>query len=198
MRTVERARAVVLVLCGLSLALPANAAAQAECPSQPAAQVFMPWGDPGWYASVPDGGMETRLGAWSLRDSAKFLNGNEPYFVRAPADAWSLSLPSGASATSAPTCVSLGHPTLRLFARSGNPTGGTLRIGVEFTDLTGARRTQQIAMLAADGSWAPTPPIAIFANAVSLLIPQQVRFHFTADDAKWQVDDVYVDPYGKG
>ena len=59
-------------------------------------------------------------------------------------------------------------------------------------------RTQQIAMLAANGSWAPTPPIAIFANALSLVIPQQVRFRFTADGAKWQVDDVYVDPYGKG
>jgi hypothetical protein len=198
MRTVERVRAVVLVLCGLSLALPASAAAQAECPPQPAAQVFMPWGDPGWYASVPDGGVETRLGAWSLDDSATFVNGNEPFFVRSPADAWSLSLSSGASATSAPTCVNLGHPTLRLFARSGSPTRGTLRIAVEFTDLIGARRTQQIAMLAADGSWAPTPPIAIFANALSLLIPQQVRFHFSADDAKWQVDDVYVDPYGKG
>jgi hypothetical protein len=198
MRTVERVRAVVLVLCGLSLALPASAAAQAECPPQPVAQVFMPWGDPAWYASVADGGMETRLGAWSLGGSARFVTGNEPFFVRSPGDAWSLSLPSGASAIGAPTCVNLGHPTLRLFARSGNPTQGTLRIAVEFTDLTGARRTQQIAMLAADGSWAPTPPIAIFANTLSLAIPQQVRFRFTADGAKWQLDDVYVDPYGKG
>jgi hypothetical protein len=197
MRTVDRVRAVVLVLCGLSLALPAGAAAQAGCPSQPAAQVFMPWGDPAWYSSVADGGMETRLGAWGLADAASFVDGNEPFFVRSPSDAWSLSLPSGASAKSAPICVNLGHPTLRLFARSGRP-GGTLRIAVEFTDLTGNRRTQQIAMLTADGAWAPTPPIAIWANALSLLSPQQVAFRFTADNAKWQIDDVYVDPYGKG
>ena len=157
----------------------------------------MPWADPGWYTTVPDGGMETRLGAWSLRDSATFVAGNEPYYVRSPSDAWSLALPSGASATSAPICVYLGHPTLRLFARSRQPHA-TLRIAVEFTDLTGARRTQQIAMLAADGAWAPTPPIAIWANALSLLIPQQVAFRFEADRAEWQIDDVYVDPYGKG
>jgi hypothetical protein len=196
MRTVERVRAVVLVFCGLVLALPAGASAQTGCPSQSTAQVFMPWSDPGWYGSVPDGGMETRSGAWSLA-GASFVDGNEPFFVRSPSDAWSLSLPSGASATSAPTCISLGHPTLRLFARSGKP-GGTLRVAVEFTDITGIRRTQQIAVLGADGAWAPTPPIAIVANALSVLIPQQVAFRFTAENAKWQIDDVYVDPYGKG
>jgi hypothetical protein len=198
MLTVERVRAVLLVLCGLALALPATAAAQAGCPSQPTAQVFMPWSDPGWYAPVSDGGMEAQTGAWGLLDSAKFVNGNEPYFVRSPSDAWSLSLSSGASATSAPMCVSLGHPTLRLFAHSGNAAAGRLHIAVEYTDVTGARRAQEIALLAGDGGWAPTPPIAIFANALSLLIPQQVAFRFTAEGAKWQIDDVYVDPYGKG
>jgi len=198
MRRVDRVWAVALALCGLSLAVPANAAAQAGCPSQPVAQVFMPWGDPAWYASLPDGGMETQQGAWALGGSAKFVDGNEPYFVRSPTDAWSLKLSDGASAVSARTCIGVGHPTLRLFARSGNPTGGTLRIAVEFTDLAGLRRSQQIAVLAADGSWAPTPPIAIFANALSLLIPQQVAFRFTADGGHWRVDDVFVDPYGKG
>jgi hypothetical protein len=195
MRTVERIRAVVLVVCGLALALPAGASAQTGCPAQSTAQVFMPWNDPGWYTSVPDGGMEARSGAWSLA-GASFASGNEPFFVGSPADSWSLALPSGASATSAPTCISLGHPTLRLFAR-GKP-GATLRVAVEFTDLAGTRRTQQIAVLGADGGWGPTPPIAIFANALSVLIPQQVAFRFSADDGKWQIDDVYVDPYGKG
>jgi len=197
MRTIERIRATVLVLVGLSFALPASAA-QAGCPAQSTARVFMPWADPGSYASVPDGGMEARQGAWSLSNSATFVNGNEPYFVRSAADAWSLSLPSGASATSAPACVSLGHPTLRLFARSANPASGTLRIAVEFTDLSGARRTQQIATLGAGSSWAPTLPIAIVANALAPLNSQQVSFRFTADGATWQIDDVYVDPYGKG
>jgi hypothetical protein len=198
MLTIERVRVVLLVLCGLALALPATAAAQAGCPSQPTAQVFMPWSDPGWYAPVSDSGMEARTGAWGLQNSAKFVGGNEPYFVRSRSDAWSLSLSSGASAVSAPMCVSLGHPTLRLFARSANAAGARLQVAVEFTDVTGARRTQEIAVLAGDGGWAPTPPIAIFANALSLLVPQQVSFRFTAEDAKWQIDDVYVDPYGKG
>jgi hypothetical protein len=197
MRTVEQVRAVVLIVCGLLIAQPASAAAQPGCPSQAAGQVFMPWVDPGWYTTVPDGGMETRLGAWSLQNSARFVDGNEPFFVRSSSDAWSLALPPGASATSGPMCISPGHPTLRLFARSGTP-GGTLRIAVEFADITGTRRTQQIAMLAADRAWGPTPPIPIWANTLSLLVPQQVSFRFTADGGQWQIDDVYVDPYGKG
>lgn len=198
MRRVDLCRAVVLVLGSLSLGVPASAMAQTGCPEQPVGQVFLPWGDPARYASVTDGGMETQRGAWTLSDSATFAPVNEPFFVRSASDRWSAKLMPGASAASAPTCVGIGHPTLRLFARSANPTGGTLRIAVGYSDLSGVRRSQQIAMLAGDGSWAPTPPVAIVANVLALVTPQQVRFRFTADGGQWLVDDVYVDPYGKG
>jgi hypothetical protein len=197
MRRNDLFRAVVLALCGLLLAVPASAVAQ-TCPLQSVAQVFLPWGDPARYASVSDGGMETQQGAWTLSDSATFTSGNEPFFVRSRTDLWSAKLKSGASAVSASTCIGIGHPTLRLFARSANPTQGTLRIAVEYTDLTGVRRSQQIALLAGDGSWGPTPLVAIIANALSLVVPQQVRFRFSADGGQWLIDDVYVDPYGKG
>jgi hypothetical protein len=197
MRKVDLYRAVVLALCGLSL-LPASAPATAWCPPQPVAQVFLPWGDLAWYASVPDGGMEARQGAWRLEGSAKFVEANEPYFVRSKGDAWSLALSSGDSAVSARTCIGVGHPTLRFFARSSNPAEATLRVAVEFTDLTGVRRSQQIALLAGDTSWAPTPPVLIVANALCLLNTQEVAFRFTAADGRWWIDDVYVDPYGKG
>jgi hypothetical protein len=198
MRRVNLCRAVVLVLCGLSLGVPASAVAQTGCPKQPVAQVFLPWGDLAWYASVTDGGMETQQGAWTLSDSATFAPVNEPFFVRSASDRWSATLKPGASAVSAPTCIGIGHPTLRLFARSANPTGGTLRIAVGYNDLSGVRRSQQIAMLVGGGSWAPTPPVAIVANLLALVTPQQVTFRFTADGGQWLVDDVYVDPYGKG
>jgi hypothetical protein len=198
MRSTNVVRAVLLALSGLALATPPSAVAQAGCPSQPVQQVFLPWGDLAWYESVADGGLEDQTGAWTLAGPATYEPGNEPFFVRAPSDRWSVRLKPSASALSAPTCVGIGHPTLRLFARSVNAGGGTLRIAVEYTDLVGGRRSQQIATLAGDGSWGPTPPVAIVANALSLVIPQWVTFRFTADGGHWLLDDVYVDPYGKG
>ena len=122
MRRVHLGRALVLALCGLSFGTPAGAQTVPVCPSQPLAQVFMPWSDPGWYASVPDGGMEARDGAWRLQGAAAFVGNNEPYFVRSAGDAWALELASGTSAVSGPTCIALAHPTLRLFARTTHPT----------------------------------------------------------------------------
>jgi hypothetical protein len=190
--------AAALAICVLSLACPGAAQASQQCPSQPVAQIFRPWADPGWYESIRDGGMEQRSGAWSLRGDAAFAPGNEPYYVSSPQDGWSLSLPPGAAATSAPTCIGLGHPTLRFFARSKTPTQGTLRIDVLSTDLTGTVRSQQIALLAAGSSWQPTAPIPLVVNSLSLLAPLDVQLRFTASGGGWSLDDVYVDPYGKG
>jgi hypothetical protein len=199
MRRIDLFRALVLALCALPFVAPATSAQTISlCPSQPVSQVFLPWSDPGSYASVPDGGMEARDGGWRLDGAAAFVAGNETYFVRAPSDAWALELGPDASAVSARTCIGIGHPTLRLFARTSKPTASTLRISVEFADLAGVRRTQEIARLTAGGSWAPTTPVLIVANALSLLKPQWVAFRFTAIGGRWQLDDAYVDPYGKG
>jgi hypothetical protein len=198
MRRVHLCRAITLALCGLSLGVPATAPATTWCPAQPVAQVFLPWSDPAWYTSVPDGGMERQQGAWSLSGSAKFVEANEPYFVRSVGDVWSLTLASGDAAVSARTCIGVGHPALRFFARSSHPSEATLQVAVEFTDPTGVRRSQQIALLTGDTSWAPTPPVLIVANALCLLNAQEVAFRFTAVGGRWWIDDVYVDPYGKG
>jgi hypothetical protein len=198
MRRVNVRRAAALVVCGLALAAPANASAATQCPASAVAQVFLPWGDLAWYTSVPDGGMELRRGAWRLDDSAAFRGGNEPYFVRSRLDQWSLAVPAGGSAVSAPMCIGLGHPTLRLFARNSAPAGGRLSVAVEFTDPSGVHRSQRIALLAATDSWAPTVPIPIVANALSLLSVQDVAFRFASAGGEWLVDEVYVDPYGKG
>lgn len=190
--------ATALAACAILLASPGAAQASQQCPSEPVAQIFLPWGDPGWYKSIRDGGMEQQSGAWSLRGDAAFAPGNEPYYVASPQDRWSLSLRPGAAATSAPTCIGLGHPTLRFFARSTTPTQGKLHIDVLFRDLTGAMRSQQIALLVSGSSWQPTLPIPLVINSLSLLAPLDVQFRLTASGGAWSLDDVYVDPYGKG
>src|SRR4051794_8431688 len=107
---------LALTALTLSLALPDRAAADG-CPAQPTAQRFLRWGDLGLYAPLPDSGFESGA-AWTLTGGAAVVSGNEPFFIGAPADAHSLSLPTGAAATSAPICLSLGSPTLRLLVRN--------------------------------------------------------------------------------
>lgn len=190
--------AVVLSACLVLLVAPVRARAALGCPAQPVAAVFWPWGDPASYTLLPDGGMETRRGAWSLQGAASFVAGNEPFRVRAHDDVWSLAIPVGSSALSAPTCIELGHPTLRFFARNTGQAAGALEVLVEFVDVAGFRQAQRIASLTATSAWGPTPVVPIFVNLVAPLMTQEVMFRLRPVGGNWRVDDVYVDPYGKG
>jgi hypothetical protein len=182
----------------LALVVPTSAAASA-CPTQPTAQRFLRWSDPGWYAPLPDSGFESGT-QWSLTGGAAVVAGNEPFFIGSPADAHSLSLPGGASAASAPVCLSLGSPTLRLLVRNTGAATARLTVTATVTDALGARRTLAVASLPGSAQWAPSPPVAVVLNAASPLGAQQVSFAFAPADAsgRWTIDDVYVDPYGKG
>jgi hypothetical protein len=198
MLTIDRLRILVLAVWLLVLLVPASARADASCPSEPVVRAFLPWADPAWYVMAPDGGMEARAGSWRLSGGAGFVTGNEPFNVGGAGDAWSLAIPDGAQAATAPACIALLHPTLRLFARSPDGPGSALRVVLDFVDLTGAQRSQQIATLLGPSPWAPTLPIPILVNALSPLSAQDVSFRFQAAAGDWQIDDVYVDPYGKG
>lgn len=198
--TPRRAVSACLLLAAIVLpaALPARAAA-AGCPTQSTAQRFLRWGDPGWYAPLPDSGFETG-GAWTLVGGATVIAGNEPYFIGSPTDSHSLALPTGAGAGSAPVCLWIGSPTLRLMIRNqGYPTA-RLGVAAVLTDPFGARRTILLGMLLGSSRWMPSPPIPILANTTAVLEPEAVSFRFRpADDlGRWTIDDVYVDPYGKG
>jgi hypothetical protein len=198
--TLQRAVRAGLALAALALALfpPASAAASA-CPAQATAQRFLRWGDLGWYAPLPDSGFESG-GAWTLAGGAAVLAGNEPFFIGSPADAHSLSLPSGASAASAPLCLSLGSPTLRLLVRNQGDATARLTVSATITDALGFTRTVTLASLVGSVQWAPSAPVAVLVDAVSALAPEQISFRFEPADAggRWTIDDVYVDPYGKG
>lgn len=186
------------ILLAVTLAGPPGAHAQG-CPAQPLAQTFLPWADPAWYTPLPDAGFETGSGAWTLQNGATVGAGNEPYHVQAPTDERSLALPSGASAASAPVCVGATHPTLRFFARNGGSPLDTLKVSVAFRDSTGVERWLPVGAITGGSQWAPTPVVPVTVNALSPLGVQQVRFGFESDKTgQWWIDDVYVDPYGKG
>ena len=165
------------------LALPGPAHAAAGCDEQQLSRPFLPWLDVAWYTPVPD--------EWTLEDGAAAVAGGGPL---SPDSA--LALPSGSSATTAPMCVSLAHPTLRFFARNTGSVTSTLAVAVVFRDVLGIQRSLPVGVIGARDSWAPTPVLPVLAN----LLSHEVAFRFTPLDARgeWTIDDVYVDPYKKG
>src|SRR5205085_12539459 len=108
--------------------------------------------------------------------------------------------PSGSSATTGRTCVSLLDPTVRFFAVNKGSLLSTLKVEVLYTDTTGKTRAQTIGLMLATGSWQPTLPALLLANlgALPLVTNGQVSvaFRFTPQGAlgNWKIDDVYVDP----
>jgi hypothetical protein len=178
---------------------PARAGA-VGCAGQSLAQTFLPWTDPAWYTPLPDSGFEWTFGAWTLARGAHLVAENEPYYVDSPDDQWSLQLPAGSSAVSAAQCVGVGHPTIRFFARNTGASEATLSVSVVFLDAVGTERSLPIGAITAGPAWAPTPPLPVTVNTLSLLGVQAARFAFDPSDGGgvWSIDDVYVDPYGKG
>jgi hypothetical protein len=184
------------VVAGLVLLMltPAAGASAGPCPTGPVAQRFMPWGDPGWYASVPGGGFEQGTAAWRLAGGAAVVEGNEPFQIGTATDHRSLQLPHGATGTSPFICVGVDHPTLRLLVRNGGAPTARLTVSAVVSGL--AHPLPLATLVARD--WAPTAPIPVALNVLAAALPQSVAFRFDAPDGRWAIDDVYIDPYGKG
>jgi hypothetical protein len=200
---VSRAAAVLAAVAALAAlgAGPASSDTVAGCSGQTLTQPFLPWLDPAQYVLAPDGGLESNGADWTLSNGAKVISGNEPWHVRAAGDSGSLSLPSGSSATTGWSCVSLLHPTLRLFARNGGSLLATLKVEVLFQDAQGRVMTAPINALVGTSAWQPTLPMLILANATNLpvltdgTLPVAFRFTPIGSGSGWQIDDSYVDPY---
>jgi hypothetical protein len=168
------------------------------CASETLERPFLRWGDGMSYVLAPDGTVEAGTG-WHGA-GAEPVAGNEPYYVHAPGERSSLALPPGTSATTAPMCVGIEHPTLRFFARNAGSPLSTLLVAVRFQDVLGLRHTLPIGALLAGPDWAPTPPFLVVANLLPLLPGERtpVQFVFTpVGPGDWRIDDVYVDPYRK-
>jgi len=185
-------RRPLIVVAGAlaALALAAPAAKAAACPEQPLERTFLPWLDPAWYHPAPDGGFEGS-GAWTLSGGAEVVDGNQPFLDGSQ----SLALPGGATATTAPICVTVAHPTIRLFARNRGSALAPLMVTVSFRTLLGLELTLPVGVVLGGEQWAPTLPLLVVGN----LLSREARFKFiSAPGGDWQIDDVEVDPYSKG
>ena len=201
-RVVPLGRVLAASLAALALVttLPSAANAAGDCPEQPSSQVFAPWGDPAQYVFAPDGGFEQGAAGWRLSGGAAVQDGNEAYDVVDPGDAHSLALPADSSATTPPVCISVAHPTIRLFVRNTGSPASTLRVSVVWRGLLGLPIELPIGSVAGTEAWEPSLPVPIVVNLLSLIGDQDVTFRFRAadDGGEWSIDDLHIDPYSKG
>jgi hypothetical protein len=170
------------------------------CGTQPTSQPFRKWLDLSSYALVPGGSFEAGGAAWTLSGGAAVKAGNESFYVHGASDKSSLVLPPGSSATSPAVCASIYRPTLRFFARNTGSLLSSLRVDVLTTGLGGVVSVIPLGVVAGS-SWAPTLPLPILANLVSVLpgSSTSLAFRFTpvGTGGSWSIDDVYIDPYAR-
>ena len=194
----NRGRFAALLAMAL-LALAVFAGSAQACSYSGAEKVFSPWGDQRNYVLAPDGGFEAGGSGWQLSRGAAVVEGNESYYLNDAADSKSLSLPAGSSAASPPVCMALDTPSFRLVARnSGNPSS-QLRVEATYK-LLGLIRTKTAGTLRAGSTWAPTQSVSTvltLSPILGTLIPSAIEIRFTPLDSsgRWQVDDLYIDPF---
>jgi hypothetical protein len=193
---------IVLTALSLLVALVAFAGtAQAACRYTGAEQVFGPWGDRHNYVLAPDGGFEAGGTGWSLRGGAQVVDGNESHYVNDGADSRSLSIPAGGSAVSPPICMSLDTPLIRMFARNTGDPSSRLKVEASYK-LLGLVRTKAVSTVVAGPAWVPTQQMSTvltLSTIIGTLIPSAIQVQITPLDSRgrWQVDDLYVDPFAR-
>jgi hypothetical protein len=170
--------------------------ASAVCADAPASGVFSDWGDDATYVPTPAGDLED-LGQWSVNKHAARAE-NSPF----GSGASSLFLGEKGEAVSPAICVSVGHPTIRLFAANTGGSDSELEVEVLYEGFDGKIKKLKIARLRGGSEWAPTSIVPIYVNLLGAAAEDgftAIAVRFKARDVKnkdggWKLDDLYVDP----
>jgi hypothetical protein len=165
---------------------------------------FAAWDDTADYFLIKEGALAgDALYDWSF-GGGELVAENNPNSLHGE-EASSLSLGEGDSAESPTVCVTVDDPTMRFFVRNTGAETGTLSVNAVYLDENYEEHTYHLGTLTSEDAgneWGPSPVLELAAPLVELLDEGQtpVTFRFTAEGegSAWLVDDVYVDPYGKG
>lgn len=160
------------------------------------AQPFAHFGDYNDYFGFANNGFETGSNGWSLHGAA-VAAGNEPWYVNGLGSA-SLSIGPGGTAASPRVCTALLAPDWRMFAHA-NGANGALRAQIVFYGLlgnvTGILNVTDFGPSDYAG-WAPSADVPSLLSLPLATVSAQLRLTSTATSGTWQVDDVFVDPWG--
>jgi hypothetical protein len=186
-----------------AFAIPVSAQASqvdfSHCDNSALSQAFLQWGDPAYYKLAPGADFEGSLAKWSLSGGAGRVSGSESYGATGSVGSSSLDLPAGAVAMSPQTCVNAAYPDFRLFTRTDVP-GSTVTVSVLYNSPDSGPMTIPVGVITPTSHWQPTPPM-LTGSAIPGLMnggTADVSLRFTTANGTVQVDDVYVDPWGKG
>ena len=161
-----------------------------------ASRVFEAWGDSAYYTLVPGGSFEG-TNSWTLKNGARVVAGNEPFYVRSSADTRSLALPAGSSAITPTVCFNFADWHARVFARKTASASGYIRVDVVVRSLLGGVLSiLDGGTISPRGEWQPSPKIGLLTcNITSLLGTKAVAFRFRAVGSDFRIDDFYLDPW---
>ena len=174
-----------------------------DCAPQPTlAQNFALFNDFGQYTPVLNAGFEQGTNGWVLTGGARVISGNEPWKIGGASHTNALDLPGGSAAITAPICIDETYPHFRLFVRNTGPIKAALKIEVLYYDTKGnITNTKPVEYKTPTTAWQPTGLVGInvFTSKTTVAAaPVAFRFTPTVKDARFQIDDVYVDPRARG
>ncbi|HEY2542232.1 MAG TPA: hypothetical protein VGH92_04200 [Gaiellaceae bacterium] len=180
-----------------AVAAPMGGAARAGLLSCPASlHPFTQFGDSNTYFGFTNNGFESGAYGWSL-SGASVGSGNEPWQVNGSGSN-SLTIGPGGTASGPRVCAALFAPHWRLFAHA-NGANGSLRAQIVFYGLLG-NITGLLNFTSFDpsgyGTWAPSSDIPSGLALPLATFSAQLRLTNTSTSGTWQVDDVFVDPWG--
>jgi hypothetical protein len=177
------------------------AAAQAACSATPTTKAFQAFGDSADYSLAPSGAFEAGSGGWSL-SGASVIAGNESYKVHGSADAKSLAVAATGTAVSPVVCVDITRPTFRFFAKRTSGTWGNLAVKLRWKDSSGHMNDTVVGTLGTGTSWEASPAMSLSSALPLWNLDQTASVQLVFDPenygGSWAIDDVYVDPYGRG
>jgi hypothetical protein len=165
---------------------------------------FAAWDDTADYFLIKEGALaDDAIYDWDF-GGGELIAENNPNSLHGEV-ASSLALSEGDSAESPTVCVTVDDPTMRFFVKNTGSETGTLGVDAVYLDENFEEHTFHLGTLTsadAGNDWGPSPVLELAAPLVGILADGEtpVSFRFTAEGegSGWQVDDVYVDPYGKG
>ena len=170
--------------------------ADAVCGDAAPETVFSQFGDGALYVPAPGGDAES-LDGWT-QNKHTGRSENSP-FRRGQS---SLFLEEGGEAVSPAMCVSVDHPTIRLFAANTGDPDSELEVEILYEGVDGKIKKLKVAKLRGTPEWAPTTIIPLYVNMLGAasedgLTAIAVKFKAKGVKVKgagWKLDDLCVDP----
>jgi hypothetical protein len=196
-----RIRRVLAAFIGAALtsfALPAIAGACT--PSTTGSPVFRSFGDSASYVLVQSGAFEGSTSGWSLT-GAGMTAGNESFHVHGASDSSSLSISPTGVAVSPPICVGIVTPSFRFVARRTSGSWAQMNVNLLWTDAAGASHTTTAGSVNGTTEWAPSPVLNLGSTLplwqAGDTLTVRLQFLPAQYGGRWNIDDVYIDPYSR-